>query len=48
MYKDPRKPGDPPPDEADLLNLLHDFAPDPNVQRAILVENPRRLYPLGT
>jgi predicted TIM-barrel fold metal-dependent hydrolase len=34
------------PDDGDLIDLLADFAPDPAVRDRILVENPRRLYPL--
>lgn len=45
MYRNPRSAGDPPPDEADLLNLLYDFAPDPAVLKRILVDNPAKLYP---
>jgi len=32
------------PDDADLLDVLHDWAPDEAVRRRILVENPARLY----
>lgn len=32
------------PDDADLLDLLLDWAPDDPTRRAILVENPERLY----
>ncbi len=45
MYKQPLTQGDPPPDEADLLNLLYDFAPAPATLKQILVDNPMRLYP---
>lgn len=37
-----RKPA--PPDDAALLDLLADWAPDPAVQRKILAENPAELY----
>lgn len=37
-----RKPA--PPKDEDLLDLLVDWAPDPAVQRKILVENPAELY----
>ena len=33
-----------PPDEADLLDLLLDWAPDDKTRRAILVDNPAELY----
>ena len=45
MYKRPLLGGEPPPDEADLLNLLYDFAPDPVTLKKILVDNPMKLYP---
>jgi predicted TIM-barrel fold metal-dependent hydrolase len=45
MYKNPRIMGDPPPDDADLLDLLYDMAPDAATLKRILVDNPRRLYP---
>ncbi len=32
------------PDDAGLLDLLADWAPDPAVQALILVSNPARLY----
>jgi 2-pyrone-4,6-dicarboxylate lactonase len=35
------------PDDGDLLDLLADFAPDPGIRNSILVDNPRRLYPLS-
>jgi D-galactarolactone isomerase len=35
---------EPKPDEAALLDLLDEWAPDEAVRRAILVENPARLY----
>jgi D-galactarolactone isomerase len=35
---------DPKPDEAALLDLLADWAPDEPTRRAILVDNPARLY----
>ncbi|MEX2128060.1 MAG: amidohydrolase family protein [Xanthobacteraceae bacterium] len=31
-------------DEADLIDLIHLFAPDPTQQRRLLVDNPTRLY----
>lgn len=34
------------PDDGDLVDLLARFAPDEHVRRRILVDNPRRLYPL--
>ena len=45
MYKRPLVGGEPPPDEADLLNLLYDFAPDPATLKKILVDNQMKLYP---
>lgn len=45
MYKRPLVGDEPPPDEADLLNLLYDFAPDPVTLKKILVDNPMKLYP---
>ncbi|MCW5772561.1 MAG: amidohydrolase family protein [Rhodospirillaceae bacterium] len=49
MYKDPQAqdPSLPRPDPADLLNLLHAFAPDEAVLRKILVTNPRKLFPFS-
>ncbi len=45
MYKDPRAPGDEPPDEADLMNLMFDFADgDDAILRQVLVDNPLHLY----
>jgi predicted TIM-barrel fold metal-dependent hydrolase len=35
------------PDDGDLLDLLADFAPDPDARQRILVDNPARLYDLG-
>jgi predicted TIM-barrel fold metal-dependent hydrolase len=35
------------PDDGDLVDLLADFAPDETLRHQILVENPRRLYPLS-
>lgn len=35
---------DAPPDDAELLDLLLSWAPDENVRRAILTDNPARLY----
>ena len=32
------------PNDADLLELFHRFAPDPEMQRKILVDNPERLW----
>jgi D-galactarolactone isomerase len=37
-----RKPA--PPSDADLLELLADWAPDPKVQKKILADNPAELY----
>jgi 2-pyrone-4,6-dicarboxylate lactonase len=34
------------PDDGDLVDLLASYAPDPDTLRRILVDNPRRLYPL--
>jgi 2-pyrone-4,6-dicarboxylate lactonase len=34
------------PDDGDLVDLLVDFAPDEAIRDRILIENPRRLYPL--
>lgn len=34
------------PDDGDLVDLLGQFAPDERIRNAILVDNPRRLYPL--
>jgi 2-pyrone-4,6-dicarboxylate lactonase len=34
------------PDDGDLIDLLAQFAPDEATRRRILVDNPRRLYPL--
>ena len=34
----------PPPDNADILNLLPDWVPDETTRRKILVDNPARLY----
>ena len=31
-------------DEAELVDLIPKFAPDPEVQRKLLVDNPARLY----
>ena len=47
MYKKPNEGGDPPPDDADLLNLLYDMVPDAATVKRILVDNPARLYPFG-
>jgi 2-pyrone-4,6-dicarboxylate lactonase len=35
------------PDDGDLLDLLAAFAPDEDTRNRILVDNPRRLYPLS-
>ena len=35
------------PDDADLLDLLFAWAPDPTARRAILSDNPARLYQFG-
>jgi 2-pyrone-4,6-dicarboxylate lactonase len=35
------------PDDGDLLDLVADFAPDPDARVRILVDNPARLYDLG-
>ncbi len=35
------------PDDGDLVDLLAKFAPDESVRNRILVDNPRRLYPLN-
>ena len=51
----PRQPGERDPDidpfhlvdDAQLLALLSDHAPDPTTRRAILVDNPARLYGFG-
>ena len=32
------------PNDADLLDALADWAPDPDLQRKILVDNPEALY----
>ncbi len=34
------------PNDGDLLDALHDYAPDSDLRRAILVENPAKLYGL--
>jgi predicted TIM-barrel fold metal-dependent hydrolase len=45
MYKDPRNPGDPPPDDGHLLDLFHAFVDrDDAIARQILVDNPLKLY----
>jgi predicted TIM-barrel fold metal-dependent hydrolase len=36
------------PDDAYLLDFLSDWAPDPAERRAILVDNPARLYGFTT
>jgi D-galactarolactone isomerase len=35
------------PDDANLLDLLLEWAPDENVRRRILVDNPAELYGFG-
>ena len=40
----PTAPKDAPPDDANLLDLLLDWAPDESVRRRILVDNPAELY----
>ncbi|MFL5200132.1 MAG: amidohydrolase family protein, partial [Microvirga sp.] len=40
----PTSPGDGKPDDAVLLDLLADWAPDSKLQAQILVSNPARLY----
>ena len=35
------------PDDGDLVDLVAAFAPDPAERHRLLVENPRRLYPLA-
>jgi len=32
------------PNDGDLLDLLYRYAPDPDMQRRILVDNPARLF----
>ena len=32
------------PNDGDLLDALDDYAPEPDLKRAILVDNPARLY----
>ncbi|MGA9502655.1 MAG: amidohydrolase family protein [Pseudolabrys sp.] len=34
-------------DEADLVDLVPQFAPDPLAQKRLLVDNPARLYGFG-
>jgi 2-pyrone-4,6-dicarboxylate lactonase len=36
------------PNDGDLLDALDDYAPDPDLKRAILVDNPARLYGFET
>jgi len=43
----PTAPKDAPPDDANLLDLLLDWAPDESVRRRILVDNPAELYGFG-
>lgn len=40
----PRMPEDAMPDAGHLLDLFHDWTPDTGTRRAILVDNPARLY----
>jgi D-galactarolactone isomerase len=40
----PSAPPDAVPDDADLLDLLLDWAPDEAARRRILVDNPAELY----
>jgi predicted TIM-barrel fold metal-dependent hydrolase len=40
----PTQPDDAKPDDALLLDLLAEWAPDEAVRRRILVDNPARLY----
>ena len=40
----PSAPKDKVPDDADLLDLLLDWAPDEKTRRKILVDNPVALY----
>ncbi len=35
------------PDDGDLVDLLVDLVPDPDLRRRVLVDNPRRLYDLS-
>ena len=42
----PSAPKDKVPDDADLLDLLLDWAPDEAIRRKILVDNPAELYGL--
>jgi predicted TIM-barrel fold metal-dependent hydrolase len=35
-------------DEADLVDLVPQFAPDPLAQKRLLVDNPARLYGFGS
>jgi D-galactarolactone isomerase len=43
----PTAPKDAMPDDANLLDLLLEWAPDENVRRRILVDNPAELYGFG-
>lgn len=36
------------PNDGDMLGLLADWAPDPALRRAVLVDNPARLYGFDT
>ena len=36
------------PNVGELLDVLADWAPDPSVRNAILVDNPHALYGIGT
>jgi len=40
----PTSPADAKPDDAVLLDLLVNWAPDPKLQARILVDNPAKLY----
>jgi 2-pyrone-4,6-dicarboxylate lactonase len=45
MYRDPRNPVDPPPDDGDLMDLLFSFTDnDDQIIQKILVSNPSALY----
>lgn len=47
MYQHPELPGDPLPDEGDLLNLLYDGVGAIDAVKKILVDNPAKLYGFG-
>jgi predicted TIM-barrel fold metal-dependent hydrolase len=40
----PSIPAEAMPDDGHLLDLFHDWTPDPNVRLRILVETPTRLF----